>query len=496
VSRLAALRNHLAGRVLLFLSATVLQALTAVAILPLTTIVLDAADFGYFALVMSWAALVSSFGDAGASLALPAHYGVASEAERRRMLSSFFLVSLLFSSGLAVLFWAAWPWLEQMMLGSAAPSRTAHFLTALLIPLKSVTILSTNIFSVAGRGNAVAAQIAAQALGTFVGTLIALFGFHQGLLSLFVGAVVGQACSVAIAVTALGAEPWRTPSYRWLSVLGSHSLPSLAAGTVGGLRSIGENSIVAASLNIATVGYLSHARLYFGMLLAATNAVALNVWSTSLAEARDPLRQFSTTRRIWLPIHILITLFGVAFSCFGEQLVAILTHDRLTPAARIVPWLAVLLLIHVSGRTQNATIYANGGAKSLINANSLISILCLAALPFAVGTMGGFGWNAGLTGVVAVLLTEAIWFRIYIYRKSSSFWKSGSFDDGWVVCGSAAIVLSWLFNAYTGPAVLTRIALCVIACVAPAVIERKKITDLLRILLNRSDLKQKTQDTT
>lgn len=493
MSRLAALRNHLAGRVMLFLSATVFQALTAVAILPLTTVVLDAADFGYFALMMSWAALVSSFGDAGASLALPAHYAVASPAERRRMLSSFFMVSLLFSSGLAVLFLAAWPWLEQVMVGSADSSRMAHNLTALLIPMKSVTILSTNVFSVAGRGNAVAAQIAAQALGTFVGTLISLFGFNQGVSSLFLGAVVGQACSVAIAVMALGAEPWRAPSCRWLSVLGSHSLPSLAAGVTGGLRSIGENSVVAANLNIATVGYLSHARLYFGMLLAATNAVALNVWSTSLAEARDPQRRFSTTKRIWMPIHILIALFGVVFSCFGEEFVAVLTHDRLTPAARIVPWLAVLLLIHVSGRSQNATIYANGGAKSLSNANSLISISCLAALPFAVGTMGGVGWNAGLAGVVAILLTEAILFRIYIYRKSASFWQSGSFDDGWVVCGSAAIVLSWLFNVYMGPALMTRIALCVAACAATAVIERKRIIDLLRILLKRSQAK--TQDT-
>lgn len=493
MSWLVALRNHLAGRVLLFLSATVFQGLTAVAILPLTTVVLDAADFGYFALMMSWAALISSFGDAGASLALPAHYAVASVAERRRMLSSFFLVSLLFSSGLAVLFLAAWPWLEQMMVGSAESSRTAHILTALLIPMKSVTILSTNVFSVAGRSNAVAAQIASQALGTFVGTLISLYGFHLGLSSLFVGAVVGQTCSVAIAVTALGAEPWPAPSRQWLSVLRSHSLPSLAAGITGGLRSIGENSVVAANLNIATVGYLSHARLYFGMVLAATNAVALNVWSTSLAEARDPQRHFSTTKRVWMPIHILIALFGVAFSCFGEEFVAVLTHDRLTPAARIVPWLAVLLLIHVSGRTQNATIYAIGEARSLINAKSMISISCLAALPFAVGAMGGFGWNAGLAGVVAVLLAEAISFRLYIYWKSASLRQRGRFDDGWVVCGSVAIVLSWLFNVYMGPALMTRIALCGAVCVATAVMEREKIIDLLRILLNRSQAK--TQDT-
>lgn len=489
MSRLAALRGRFAGRVLLFVSATVFQAVLSVAILPLTTVVLTAADFGYFALMMSWAALASAFGDAGGSLALPANYSVASISERRRMLSSFFVVSLLFSSILAVLFLAAWPWLQQIMSVPDEASRATLILTALLIPMKSATILATNVFAVAGRGNAVAAQIAMQAVGSFAGTLISLFGFHWGLSSLFVGAVVGQACSVVVAITALGAEPWYVPSRRWLSVLRSHSLTSLAGGLTGGLRSIGENSIVAANLNLSAVGYLSHARLYYGTLLAGTNAVAVNVWSISLAEARDGRRHFPLTKRVWMPIHVLIALFGVAFSCFGEEFVAILTHDRLTPAAQLVPWFALLLLLHVSGRTQNATIYANGGARTLTNANSLISICCLAALPFAVGKVGGVGWNGGLAGVVIVLLGEAILFRAYMYWKSISFQRLEGFDDSRVVYGSAAIILSWLFNAYMAPALITRIGLCIAVCAAIAIVERERIIDLLRVLQNRSQAK-------
>lgn len=489
MSWLTALRGRFAGRVLLFVSATVFQALVSVAILPLTTVVLTAADFGYFALMMSWAALASAFGDAGGSLALPANYSVASVPERRRMLSSFFLVSLLISSGLAVLFVAAWPWLQKMMSVAEEAPRATLVLTALLVPLKSVTILSTNVFAVAGRGNAVAAQIALQAIGSFAGTLISLFGFHLGVSSLFVGAVAGQACSVVIATAALGAEPWHVPSRRWLSVLRCHSLTSLAAGLTGGLRSIGENSVVAANLNISAVGYLSHARLYYGTLLAGTNAVAVNVWSTSLAEARDGQRQFSLTKRVWAPIHVLIALFGVAFSCFGKEFVAILTHDRLTPAAQLVPWFALLLLLHVSGRTQNATVYANGGARSLTNASSLISICCLATLPFVVGKVGGVGCNSGLAGVVFVLLAEAALFRAYIYWKSISFQRFQGFDDSRVVCGSAAIILSWLFNAYIAPTLMARIALCVAVCAATIIVEREHIVDLLRVLQNRSQAK-------
>lgn len=489
MSWLTALRGRFAGRVLLFVGATVFQALVSVAILPLTTVVLNAADFGYFALMMSWAALASAFGDAGGSLALPANYSVASISERRRMLSSFFVVSLLFSSSLAVLFLAAWPWLEQMVSVPEVASRTTLVLTALLIPLKSATILATNVFSVGGRGNAIAAQIALQAVGSFAGTLISLFGLHLGVSSLFVGAVVGQACSVVVAMAALGAEPWHVPSRRWLSVLRSHSLTSLTAGLTGGLRSIGENSVVAANLNISAVGYLSHARLYHATLLAGTNAVAVNVWSTSLAEAREVQGQFPLTKRVWMPIHVLIAVFGVAFSCFGEEFVSILTNDRLTPAAQLVPWFALLLLIHVSGRTQNATVYANGGARSLTNVGSLISICCLAALPFVVGKVGGCGWNGGLPGVVFVLLAEAILFRAYIYWNSISFRQLESFDDSRVVCGSVAIIMSCLFNAHMAPGLMARLALCLAVGVAAVAVERESILDLLRFLQSRSQAK-------
>ncbi|MDD1529850.1 hypothetical protein C7U92_07060 [Bradyrhizobium sp. WBOS7] len=489
MSRFLSLRGRFAGRVLLFVSATVFQAVLSVAILPLTTVVLTAADFGYFALMMSWAALAGAFGDAGGSLALPANYSVASIPERRRMLSSFFTVALLFSVSLAVVFLVAWPWLQHIMSVPVEDSRATLLLTALLIPLKSATILATNVFAVSGRGNAVAAQIAMQAVGSFAGTLVSLFTFHLGVASLFVGAVLGQACSVVVAMVALGAEPWHVPSRRWFLVLRSHSLTSIASGLTGGLRSIGENSILAANLNLSAVGYLSHARLYYGTLLAGTNAVAVNVWSTSLAEARDGQRLFSLTKRVWMPIHVLIALFGVAFSCFGEEFVVILTHDRLTPAAPLVPWFALLLLLHVSGRTQNATIYANGGAKSLTHAGSLISICCLAALPFAVGRVRDVGWNGGLAGVVVVLLAEAILFRAYIYWKSISFQRLEGFDDSRVVYGCAAIILSWLFNAYMAPALITRIGLCLAVSAAAAIVERERIVDLLRVLQDRSHAK-------
>ena len=57
-------------------------------ILPFSTKVLHASDFGTYAMLMAIVALVGTAIDGGASILLPAHYGLASSAERRRIYSS------------------------------------------------------------------------------------------------------------------------------------------------------------------------------------------------------------------------------------------------------------------------------------------------------------------------------------------------------------------------------------------------------------------------
>jgi hypothetical protein len=70
---LGGIRKHLAGRVAMLASAIALHAILSVALLPLTTKVLSAADYGTYALFMSIIAVVAAAADGGASLLIPAH---------------------------------------------------------------------------------------------------------------------------------------------------------------------------------------------------------------------------------------------------------------------------------------------------------------------------------------------------------------------------------------------------------------------------------------
>src|SRR5258708_6454723 len=85
---LGRIRGHLVGRVATLASAIAFHAILSVALLPLTTKVLSATDYGTYALFMSIVALVSAAADGGASLLLPAHYGPARTSERGRLFAS------------------------------------------------------------------------------------------------------------------------------------------------------------------------------------------------------------------------------------------------------------------------------------------------------------------------------------------------------------------------------------------------------------------------
>ena len=62
------------GRVVALASAIAFHAMLSVALLPLTTQVLSATDYGVYVLLMSVVALVGAAADGGAGLLLPAHY--------------------------------------------------------------------------------------------------------------------------------------------------------------------------------------------------------------------------------------------------------------------------------------------------------------------------------------------------------------------------------------------------------------------------------------
>ena len=164
------IRGHFVGRVLTLGAATIFCAILSIALLPLATRQLGASDYGTYGLLMSIVALVAAAADGGATLLIPAHYGLASASERARLFASIAVFAGMAASVAALFLIVLWTRQHGSVSGVSVPLG-AIILSAILMPMRVITNLSVTIFSATGRGYAIAAQMTAQSLVAFISTL-------------------------------------------------------------------------------------------------------------------------------------------------------------------------------------------------------------------------------------------------------------------------------------------------------------------------------------
>ena len=357
---LGRIRRHLVGRVVTLASAIAFHAILSVALLPLATKVLSATDYGTYALFMSIVALVSAAADGGAGLLLPAHYGPASASERGRLFASLavFAGSCGIASGLSLI--SLWIWQHNAFSVQPTPG-AAIALSAALMPMRAITNISVTIFSVTGRGLAIAAQMAIQAIVVFFSTLAALFVFAMGGTSLFIGAVCGQFAALCVGLLVLGHHrELSLPSCRWFRRVTTSARTTGTSGFVDGAHGFGENAMLTGASGLHAVGILSHARVYYSLLIALGSAVSHNVWARSLEEARNPHSNFEMTRSAWTPVQIAFAIAGIIFTFLGKEIVNIIGGGKFTEAAAYIPAFFVMALIQITEQPASAIVYASG----------------------------------------------------------------------------------------------------------------------------------------
>ena len=228
------IRRHFVGRVMTLAAATAFAATLSLVLLPLTTRQLELSDYGTYGLLVSIVALVGAATDGGASLLVPAHYGLASASERARLFSSLAIFTGIGASIAGLLLFILWAWQHGTFSGQVIPL-AAIALSAALMPMRAITNISILIFSVTGRGPAIAAQMAVQSLVAFLSTLISLLEFRMGGTSLLVGALCGQFAALCVGLIALGHHHiFSFPSRDWLWLVASSAPTTAASGLMDG----------------------------------------------------------------------------------------------------------------------------------------------------------------------------------------------------------------------------------------------------------------------
>jgi hypothetical protein len=318
--------------------------------------------------------------------------------------------------------------------------------------MRALAGITITMFSVAGNGVSIAAQIVTQAIVSFVCALFGLYVLHLNVSALLLGACCGQFAALASAFYTLrksvaGARPSRV----WIKRAATMAPITSALGLAEGARGALDNMMLASANGLASAGYFAHARLYNGLLMALTNSVAHNAWSMSLGEARDPLARFAATARAWAPIQLGLVLCGLAFAFLGHETVDFISHGKLTAAAAYVPPLIVVLLIQTSGKPATALVYANNLA--IAAARFRLALLVLGSLSLWLAIR----WF-GIAGLVTVMLAEAIAYRFWL-RVLAARTACVPFHDHVIVAGIFAIAASAAFVDVADPSLPVRAVL-------------------------------------
>lgn len=467
------IRTHFVGRVATLALAIAFSAILSVVLLPLATRVLQASDYGTYALLMSIVTLVSTATDGGASLLLPARYGPAFASERGRIFVSVAVIAGIGASTVALLLAGGWI-MEQSVFTNRGIPFVAIVITAIIIPMRAVTSISITVFSVTGRSGAIAAQMASQAVLVFLGTLVALFGFSMGGISLFIGAACGQFAALCVCLLVL----WHhnelsSPSRRWFRGAMSSVPTTGAAGFMDGARGFGENAMLVGASGLHAAGILSHARLYFNLLMALGSAVAHNVQVKSLEDARDPLSIFKTTQSAWAPVQIAFSCAGIVFVFFGEEIVEIISNGKLTEAASYIPALVIIALIQITEQPAAAIVYASGRAAS---ATWFRTIMIFGSLLVLYPIIVLFG----IKGILAVGIIEAAAYRLYL-RILASRERNVPFQDEIAFFGYLVIIAAMACVHLAMPPLGIQLALMVAGIAMIALVGRRSIGEMIKV---------------
>jgi O-antigen/teichoic acid export membrane protein len=465
------IRSHFVGGVVALAAATALHAMLSIALLPLATRHLGLAEFGAYGLLMSIVALVGATVDGGAALLVPAHYGPASASERAGLFATLVIFASSGAGFAGLLLVMLWLWQHGTFSGQVI-SLAAIVLSAVLMPMRAITNISVTVFSVSGRGSAIAIQMAIQSLVMFLSTLIALFGFRSGGTSLFVGAVCGQLAALCVGALVLARHhELRVPSGHWFRRAATSAPTTAASGLMDGMRGFGENALLTSTIGLHAVAVLGHARVYHGLLLAFANTVGHNLRARSLDEAGDPRSEFDVTRSAWTPVQLAVACLGIVFAFVGKEIVDTVSNGKFTEAAAYIPVLFLIALVQSTEQPAGAIMSRSARAASATWTRTIMGLGTLIAL---IPTIVWFG----IKGALVVCLIEAVAYRSYL-RILASRERDVPFHDHIVIFGSFVILSAIACTHWVSPNLTMRMCLIVLGTSMLLAVAHRSVSEML-----------------
>ncbi|MFQ5944603.1 MAG: lipopolysaccharide biosynthesis protein [Anaerolineales bacterium] len=421
-------------RFVLYILPALVSTVLALATLPLTTYLLDPADFGLLALAWSVVSIGTLVSQVGAGFLLAAHFPLVDMHEKREMLSTLTFVSMGVVLAFCLAILAFWPWiiswLDELLL---LPQGGLALLLLSLVFLGPWGIAS-QILIIDRRARPFAYYSIGESVSRTVAVLVSLYVFDLGVLALFVASAAGQAVLFLGAIMVLG--PYLRPvvSVKWLKeITRLGSVTSIGNFVEQAQRSL-ESVLLGSFSGLSSLGLYAHSLRYREVTMMAMRAFGYSIWPDTLEEARELESDFPKTKLGWWSIQILVILFGLFFATLGKQLIALLTHDKFTDAYVLVALSTIMVLIKTAGRPALGILFTLKQATIL---TILTFVMLFVSLPILLLTVP----SIGALGVILSLVVQFAIHRIAVQLYAARFHKI-PFQDVWVIYGSVLVAIT------------------------------------------------------
>lgn len=426
----------------IYFFANLTNAALSTILLPIATKILGPDDYGIYAFVTAIIFLASGIAEAGVGIVLAEHYTNNSYTEKRKILISIYTLTLFVSICLGLAVYFNWHLIILMFTTNNLAPEEALLLACLSIPFRTAIFVSTTVFTLQFKSEVAGYCLLIQGLVNFTSTLIALFVFDKGVISLFIGNTLGVISGSIISIMYLRKELWAKPSIQWYSTLLRASPSAAAAGLMESIRPSIEMKSILNSEGTASVGIFNHSKLYYGFIMQVVNSFGYVIWPIALQEARNEKDNFKQVGRMWNIVYFLVSIIGISFAFFANEVINFLTNAKFKDAVLWGPVWIAYLLIQNSGKAATALLYTNmKGAH--------VARLRAVTVALAIFTILQMGSDISTGTIIIIAFIEIIIFRLLLQHSAQRIRKL-PFQDFWVICGSTSILLiSILFQEVT-----------------------------------------------
>jgi O-antigen/teichoic acid export membrane protein len=436
------------SRFALFILPSLLQGGLSFALLPFTTSVLDPAEFAVFGLIGGFTALGSVFSSLGASYILAHRFQSSVPADRIRLVTTLMVLSIGASATFTILFVIAWGVLAPMWQISAEIPMAGPIMAATVVLISAPWVVSVELLTLTRAAHVFAIVSIAQSVAAACATLLGLFVYDLGVLSLFLGALAGSfvagAGGIFVLRPYLGFTFNRGVCIENMRIAG----PLLGSNGLDAVITVVERSLLSAFTGLHAFGIYFHSQQYLAVGSTAVKALFRTAWPLSLAEARSGDTAFATTKRLWAAAYFCIIMAGVGCAFFGDAIIGWLTHGKFSEAAPFVAVWMGLLLVQLSGRPQQAVLFGFGKGTSVVMSRlyaTIVAALILSLIPL-IGTAAAI-----LSRFVQGLLVRLA-FGFFSRKVRETPWQ-----DTMPACGIGIIALSVAMTSVLDPSFVARV---------------------------------------